>query len=214
MRTTRKETPRCVTPIHLPHAAAHARRRAEPRARLRPSGRGAAARGHRGQRGRRSGAELRPGAPRVPGGSWRGAVSSASENRSFPRLGAAFLTPPGTGLPPQGSCILNTHSLLAPLCNFFPNTALQHPTALRQLMAKVEGEIKANSVREVGGSALEGTVVSPMGVSGSRPLSGPQTTRACCMHQNNWTGAFCFSTSHLSCYYYSFPGLVVESLQG
>lgn len=187
MRTTRKETPRCVTPIHLPHAAAHARRRAEPRARLRPSGWGAAARGHRGQSGRRSGAELRPGAPGVPGGSWRGAVSSASENRSFPRLGAALLTAPGTGLPPHSSLTLNTQSLLASLCNFFPHTALQNQTALRPWTAKGEGEMKANSVREVGGPALEGTVVSPMGTSGSRPLSGPQNTRASYMHQSNRT---------------------------
>lgn len=65
IRTTRKETPSCVTPVHLSHTDTHARRHTEPHARLLPSGRGAGARGHRSHTGRRSGAELRPWAPRV-----------------------------------------------------------------------------------------------------------------------------------------------------
>lgn len=119
IRTTRKETPSCVTPVHLPHTDTHARRHTEPRARLLPSGRGAGARGHRSHTGRRSGAELRPWAPRVPGDSWSAAVSSASETVGFHRLGTAFLISLEMWLPPQTCRILNSHLMFDLLCNFF-----------------------------------------------------------------------------------------------
>lgn len=61
IRTTRKETPSCVTPIHLPHAGTHARRHTAPRARLLLSGRGAGARGHRSQSSGGAGRSYDPG---------------------------------------------------------------------------------------------------------------------------------------------------------
>lgn len=78
IRTTRKETRSCVTPIHLPHAGTHARRHTAPRARLLLSGPGAGARGHRSQSSGGAGRSYDPGS-RVLGGSRSGVVGSGPE---------------------------------------------------------------------------------------------------------------------------------------